>query len=105
MTRWIDYRKIWRGPERAHEDVGTVYAGFGSHIRVRFMALFQSTHMRRHFPSRRLRIADIYIVARFFMSIGSVIRTEGNSSLMTEAYARARRRPLVMDRHVTRPSE
>lgn len=42
---------------------------------------------------------------RFFMSIGSVIRTEGSSSEVTEAYARARRHPLVMPRQRPRRSE
>ncbi|MCJ1356476.1 MAG: subunit of TIM23 translocase complex [Icmadophila ericetorum] len=34
----------------------------------------------------------------FFMSIGSVIRTEGRSPLVNEAFARAQRRPLIMPR-------
>ncbi|KAK4694612.1 hypothetical protein P7C71_g2994, partial [Lecanoromycetidae sp. Uapishka_2] len=42
----------------------------------------------------------------FFMSIGSIIRTEGNSSLMNEAYARARRQPMVLPRrYMRRPEE
>lgn len=35
---------------------------------------------------------------RFFMSIGSVIRTEGHSTAAAEAYARARRQPMVLPR-------
>lgn len=42
---------------------------------------------------------------RFFMSIGSVIRTEGSSMARTEAYARARRNPVVMPRQQTRRRE
>ncbi|MCJ1368366.1 subunit of TIM23 translocase complex [Acarospora aff. strigata] len=39
----------------------------------------------------------------FFMSIGSVIRTEG-SPTATEAFARARRQPIIMPRqHYRRP--
>lgn len=34
----------------------------------------------------------------FFMSIGSVIRTEGPSPMLTEAYMQARRRPMIMPR-------
>lgn len=42
----------------------------------------------------------------FFMSIGSVIRTEGSSPTITEAYAWARRQPLLIPRqHVRKPSE
>ena len=33
------------------------------------------------------------------MSIGSIIRTEGDFPLATEAFARARRRPIIMPRH------
>ena len=35
---------------------------------------------------------------RFFMSIGSIIRTEGLSSQAVEAYERARRQPVVLPR-------
>lgn len=38
----------------------------------------------------------------FFMSIGSVIRTEGNSPFATEAFARARRQPMILARKYTR---
>ena len=38
----------------------------------------------------------------FFMSIGTVIRTEGNSPLATEAFARARRQPMVLPRKYAR---
>ncbi|KAL2054174.1 hypothetical protein ABVK25_005713 [Lepraria finkii] len=42
----------------------------------------------------------------FFMSIGSIIRTEGSSPLMADAYARARRQPMVLPRRYTwRPEE
>ncbi|MCJ1443840.1 MAG: subunit of TIM23 translocase complex [Stictis urceolatum] len=34
----------------------------------------------------------------FFMSIGSVIRTEGHSTLAEEAFARARRQPIIIPR-------
>ena len=36
------------------------------------------------------------------MSIGSIIRTEGDSSLINERYARARRQPIVLPRRYTR---
>ncbi|KAL8743381.1 MAG: hypothetical protein Q9190_004261 [Brigantiaea leucoxantha] len=35
----------------------------------------------------------------FFMSIGTVIRTEGSSVTTSETFARARRRPLILSRH------
>ena len=38
----------------------------------------------------------------FFMSIGSVIRTEGNSPLANGAFARARRQPMVLPRKYAR---
>ncbi|CAF9930855.1 MAG: subunit of TIM23 translocase complex [Heterodermia speciosa] len=42
----------------------------------------------------------------FFMSIGSVIRTEGRSPLIDEMYARARRQPIIMPRqYARRPDE
>jgi len=62
------------------------------------------TYMSMQYPLRILNAADTCHVARFFMSIGSIIRTEGSSLSTTEAYARARRRPLVMSRHIIRPS-
>ena len=39
---------------------------------------------------------------RFFMSIGSVIRTEAHSPYITEAYARARRQPMILPRRYMR---
>lgn len=42
------------------------------------------------------------LLDRFFMSIGSVIRTEGNSPLAIEAFARARRQPMVLPRTYAR---
>ncbi|KAL9119801.1 MAG: hypothetical protein Q9187_003642 [Circinaria calcarea] len=38
----------------------------------------------------------------FFMSIGSVIRTEGRSPTTAEAYARVRRQPIIMPRQYNR---
>ncbi|KAI4157215.1 MAG: hypothetical protein L6R39_000720 [Caloplaca ligustica] len=38
----------------------------------------------------------------FFMSIGSVIRTEGRSPYSAEAFARARRHPIIMPRQYGR---
>lgn len=37
-----------------------------------------------------------FFCGRFFMSIGSVIRTEGVSSRSMEAYMSARRHPIIM---------
>lgn len=42
---------------------------------------------------------------RFFMSIGSVIRTEGMSPSAIEAYERARRQPMMLPRRYTRLPE
>lgn len=46
--------------------------------------------------------AVLIVGARFFMSIGSVIRTEGRSPMTAEAYARARRQPIIMPRQYNR---
>ena len=62
------------------------------------------TDMSRQYPLRKTIAADTCFATRFFMSVGSVIRTESNSPLAAEAFARARRRPLVMDRQIKRPS-
>ncbi|RDW61329.1 hypothetical protein BP5796_11221 [Coleophoma crateriformis] len=40
----------------------------------------------------------------FFMSIGSTIRSDTTSQLAAEAFARSRRRPMVMQRQAYRPS-
>ena len=40
----------------------------------------------------------LILLDSFFMSIGSVIRTEGNSPSAIEAFARARRQPIVIPR-------
>ncbi|MCJ1308293.1 subunit of TIM23 translocase complex [Agyrium rufum] len=37
----------------------------------------------------------------FFMSIGSIIRTEGNSSTAYEAFARSRQPPMIISRQHT----
>ena len=41
-----------------------------------------------------------FLCGRVFMSIGSVIRTEGVSSRSMEAYMRARRYPIIMQSSV-----
>ncbi|KAL8952216.1 MAG: hypothetical protein Q9222_001871 [Ikaeria aurantiellina] len=41
----------------------------------------------------------------FFMSIGSVIRTEGKSPYSAEAFARARRQPIMIPRQQPRRPE
>lgn len=92
--RWIDHYQIRRWTKWTHEDAGTVHAGFGRNIWVRLCEIC----------SYYIKAVNTCFVARFFMSVGSVIRTESKSPLATEAYTRARRRPLVMDRHVTQPS-
>lgn len=50
--------------------------------------------------------ADRYKRRRFFMSIGSVIRTEGSSATVTDAYARASRHPIIVSRlQTSRPRQ
>ena len=57
-----------------------------------FTAL-RPAHVHKH----NLMLTAI-ILDSFFMSIGSVIRTEGNTPLATEAFARARRQPAILPR-------
>ena len=56
-----------------------------------------------HLSEFSLMLTNV-LLDSFFMSIGSVIRTEGNSPLATEAFARAKRQPKILPRsYVTRP--
>lgn len=56
-----------------------------------------------HLSESNLMLTSI-LPDSFFMSIGSVIRTEGNSPLATEAFARAKRQPKILPRsYVARP--
>ena len=54
-----------------------------------------------HLPDFGL-ILTALLLDSFFMSIGSVIRTETNSPLATEAFARARRHPIILPRKQAR---
>jgi hypothetical protein len=40
-------------------------------------------------------------LVRFFMSIGSTIRTEGTSPIVNQAYANAYRKPFILPRQRT----
>jgi len=55
-------------------------------------------------PNGPLRTLGQYMLGSgatfgFFMSIGSVIRTEGRMPLASEAYARAQRQPMILSRY------
>jgi hypothetical protein len=41
---------------------------------------------------------SLLTLARFFMSIGSTIRTEGTSPIVNQAYANAYRKPFILPR-------
>ncbi|MCJ1410536.1 subunit of TIM23 translocase complex [Ptychographa xylographoides] len=54
-------------------------------------------------PNGPLRTLGQYMLGSgatfgFFMSIGSVIRTEGRSPMANDAYLRARRQPIILSR-------
>lgn len=70
------------------------YVGFGA---------CTSRHLAQHPESNLVLIAILF--DSFFMSIGTVIRTEGNSASATEAFARARRQPMVLPRKHARIPE
>ena len=54
-----------------------------------------------HLSKSSLTLTTI-LLDSFFMSIGTVIRTEGNSNLATEAFARARRQSMILPRRYAR---
>lgn len=60
-----------------------------------------TSHRLAHLSESSLMLITI-LLDSFFMSIGSVIRTEGNSPLTTEAFARARRQPMILPRKLAR---
>jgi hypothetical protein len=88
-NRRIQYHAVWCRSERTDENLGAIHARLRGNIWV-------SKTLKGQFGagSRLIRAWG----ASFFMSIGSVIRTEGSSPALTEAYARARRYPIVMPR-------
>ena len=49
------------------------------------------------FAANRYRTSLLTMV-RFFMSIGSTIRTEGTSPIVNQAYANAYRKPFILPR-------
>ena len=102
--RWLQHHEIRCRSQRPHEDLRTIHAGFGGYFWVRWL---WALHLARPGTSPQPRLVLIAILLdSFFMSIGTVIRTEGNSPLTTEAYARARRQPMVLSRkYARRPGE
>lgn len=77
------HHQIRRWTTRAFENTRTVYARIRSNVRV-----CQAARGQQQDPDS----------GRFFMSIGSVIRTDASPMAM-EAYARAHRRPIVLPRN------
>ena len=88
--------KFGAGPNGVLRTLGQYMAGsgatFGLVKPLNFLLLFAGT--------MRLTTAS-----RFFMSIGSVIRTEGHSPFANEPFFRAQRRPMIMPRQQARRPE
>jgi hypothetical protein len=83
LDRHNDHFSIWRRLQRHHENLGTVYVDVRSHVWVWLVIA----------PSDATKTDGMY---SFFMSIGSVIRTDA-PEVYAQAYLRAqRRRPLII---------
>jgi len=83
----------------------------GSTVGVIIGFIFGSVNIMRYGagPNGVMRTLGQYMLGSgatfgFFMSIGSTIRTDATSRQAAEAFARSRRRPIVMPRQQYRPS-
>lgn len=91
------------GPSGPMRTLGQYMLGSG--VTFGYVGYGLSTLRRlAHLPGSSLMLTAI-LLDSFFMSIGSVIRTEGNSPLATEAFARARRQPMLLPRKHARRLE
>lgn len=91
FNRYREYISIRTWCERHYADTGTVYGRFRRYIRVSEINKAKIPRAMRY----RESCADHGIFIRFFMGIGSVIRTDA-SPIAVEAFARAQRRPFIM---------
>lgn len=76
---------IWRWYTRHYENTRTVYGGIGNNIRVKIKKTLAQTLIHAYAQT----------IDSFFMSIGSVIRSDADPRLH-DMYRRAQRRPIVM---------
>ena len=90
------------GPSGPMRTLGQYMLGSG--LTFGYVGFGHCTSQRLVQPPESSPVLIVLLPNSFFMSIGTVIRTESNSPLAAEAFARARRQPIILPRkHARRP--